>query len=293
MKLKFLVVFALLISSFFVSAKRRVDNIFYVQNTIDGFKNIPRQKLDKVKLLKDIGFDGLEGAGLADFYELRSDLEQVGLHMPTNYVALSFGSKLSKGSASLSEIKEMIKGAEKGSVVYFNVQSEDYKNNKDAGDKLLSVILQDLSDYASNYGVKLCVYPHLSLYCETLEHSLKLAKLVSRNNFGCVINLCHLLKVEGSQGIEQKIKSLMPYLIAVNICGADGGNTQQLGWDRLIQPLGEGSFDTYNFVQTLWDVGYKGPVGLQCYNLKGEATQVLKGSFQTWQEYKKRYSKQK
>ncbi len=293
MKLKSLVVIALLSISFFVSAKKKVDNVFYVQNTIDGFKNIPRQKLEKVKLLKNIGFDGLEGAGFADFYELKSDLEQVGLHMPTNYVSLSFGLKLSKGSASLAEIKEMIKGAEKGSVVYFNVQSEEYKNNKDAGDKLLSVILQDLSDYASDYGVKLCVYPHLSLYCETLEHSLKLAKLVSRNNFGCVINLCHLLKVEGSEGIEQKIKSLMPYLIAVNICGADGGNTQQLGWDRLIQPLGQGSFDTYNFVRILWDAKYKGPFGLQCYNLKGEALEVLTGSFQTFQEYKKRYVNQK
>ena len=224
---------------------------------------------------------------------LGAQTNQQWLNMPTNYVSLSFGSKISKGSALIAEIKEMIKGAEKGSVVYFNVQSEDYKNNKDAGDKLLSVILQDLSDYASDYRVKLCVYPHFSLYCETLEHSLKLAKLVSRNNFGCVINLCHLLKVEGSEGIEQKIKSLMPYLIAVNICGADGGNTQQLGWDRLIQPLGEGSFDTYNFVRILWDAKYKGPVGLQCYNLKGEALEVLTRSFQTFQEYKKRYVNQK
>lgn len=84
MKLKSLVIIALLSISFFVSAKKKVDNVFYVQNTIDGFKHIPRQKLEKVKLLKNIGFDGLEGAGLADFYELKSDLVQVGLHMPTN-----------------------------------------------------------------------------------------------------------------------------------------------------------------------------------------------------------------
>ncbi len=292
MKLKFFVLITLLVSSFAISAKKRVNNLFYVQNTVDGFKNIPRQKLDKVKFLKSIGFDGLEGAGYSDYYELKSDLDQVGWHMPTNYVSLSFGSQLSKGSASVPEIKEMIKGAEKGSIVYFNVQSEDFKYDKVAGDQLLSVILQELSDFASLYDVKLCVYPHLSLYCETLEHSLKLAKLVSRSNFGCVINLCHLLKIEGADGIEQKVKSLMPYLFAVNICGADGGNTQKLDWNKLIQPLGEGSFDTYNFLRIIWDAGYKGPVGLQCYNLKGEASVVLKGSFQTWLDYKKRYLKQ-
>jgi sugar phosphate isomerase/epimerase len=107
------------------------------------------------------------------------------------------------------------------------------------------------------------------------------------------LNLCHLLKVEGPDGIEAKIKEFAPLLFAVNICGADDGNTRQLGWDRLIQPLGEGSFDTYKFIKLLIDNGYKGPIGLQCYNLKGDAKETLTKSLQIWNSYKKRYSQEK
>jgi len=81
-------------------------------------------------------------------------------------------------------------------------------------------------------------------------------------------------------------------LFAVNICGADDGDTKQFGWDRLIQPLGHGSFDTYRFVKLLIDNGYSGPIGLQCYNLKGDIVETLTKSLQTWEGYKRRYLKE-
>jgi hypothetical protein len=96
------------------------------------------------------------------------------------------------------------------------------------------------------------------------------------------MNLCHLLKVEGSAGIEDKIKEYAHRLFSVNICGADDGDTQHMGWDRLIQPLGQGSFDTYRLVKSLIDNGYSGPIGLQCYNLTGDAAKTLMQSLQTW-----------
>jgi sugar phosphate isomerase/epimerase len=117
--------------------------------------------------------------------------------------------------------------------------------------------------------------------------------MVDRKNFGAVLNLCHLLKVEGSEGIDAKIKEFVPYLFAVNICGADDGDTRSFSFDRLIQPLGQGSFDTYHFVKSLIDNGYRGPIGLQCWNLKGDAVETLTRSLETWQEYKKRYANEK
>jgi dUTPase len=55
--------------------------------------------------------------------------------------------------------------------------------------------------------------------------------------------------------------------------------------------LGQGSFDTYVFVKMLIDNGYRGPIGLQCYNLKGDATETLTQSMQIWKEYKMQYMK--
>jgi hypothetical protein len=73
-----------------------------------------------------------------------------------------------------------------------------------------------------------------------------------------------LLKAERSEGIDDKIKEFTPFLFAVNISGSDDGDTKQMGWDRLIQQLGQGSSDTYHFIKVLLDNGDNGPIGLQC-----------------------------
>ena len=46
-----------------VFAQKKLNNTFYVQNTLNGFKNAPQTALAKAKLLKTIGYDGLEGFG--------------------------------------------------------------------------------------------------------------------------------------------------------------------------------------------------------------------------------------
>ena len=62
-----------------------------------------------------------------------------------------------------------------------------------------------------------------------------------------------------------------------------------MGWDRLIQPLGEGSFDVYELVRLARDQGYVGPFGLQTYNIKRDAEAALTTSIATWSEYKKKF----
>jgi hypothetical protein len=76
----------------------------------------------------------------------------------------------------------------------------------------------------------------------------------------------------------------------VSINGADTGETQDMGWDRLIQPLGEGTFDTYALVKFMKDQGYEGKFGLQCYNIKQDCEKALQKSINTWREFQRRYA---
>lgn len=276
-----------------LSAQKKLDNTFYVQNTLNEFQNSPQTALEKAKLLKTIGFDGLEGFGYKDFFELKNSIEKEGMKMPVNYVELNFEADGVLNDTDADEIKAMINASSKGAVIYFHLHSKSFKDDKEAGDTVVAGVLRKLSDYAIYFGIKLCVYPHTGFYCETVEHSVKLAKIVDRENYGAAMNLCHLLKVEGSDGIDRKVKEFAPFLFAVNICGADDGDTRQFGWDRLIQPLGQGSFDTYRFVKLLKDNGYLGPIGLQCYNLKGDAVKTLTQSLEIWKEYKRRYAEER
>ena len=293
MKIRTLVICGLILLSFPVVAQKKITNLFYAQNTLDAFDHAPKTSGEKARLLKSIGFDGLEGFGDQNFLELKHALEQEALQMPVLYVPLNFEDNGKPQNPTLDEIKAIIKASAKGTVVYFHLHSKTLMNNKEKGDQVVTPILRELSDYAAAFEIKLCAYPHVAFYCETTAHSFKLAELVDRKNYGAAMNLCHMLKVEGSDGLEGKIKKYAPRLFAVNICGADDGNTQNMDWDHLIQPLGNGSFDTYKFVKTLINNGYRGPIGLQCYNLKGDAVEVLTHSFQTWKGYKKRYLEEK
>ena len=86
---------------------------------------------------------------------------------------------------------------------------------------------------------------------------------MDRDNVGAVFNLCHYLKTAGPSRLEQELGSAFPHVLLVSINGADDGETQSMGWDRLIQPLDQGSFDVAKVLRVLKAHHYDGPVGLQ------------------------------
>ena len=59
---------------------------------------------------------------------------------------------------------------------------------------------------------------------------------------------------------------------------------EQSGWGRYIQPLDRGSFNMSAFLQTLRQLNYAGPVGLQCYGLTGDARDHLSRSIAAWRK---------
>lgn len=117
--------FTFIISSLFLLpcltiAQKRLDNTFYCQNTLWEFENKPQTPQEKAELMKVIGFDGLEGFGNQDFFELKKALDKEGLSMPVNYVELIvFPNGKLKGD-SFNQIKEMIKSSDKGAIIYFH-----------------------------------------------------------------------------------------------------------------------------------------------------------------------------
>jgi hypothetical protein len=57
--------------------------------------------------------------------------------------------------------------------------------------------------------------------------------------------------------------------------------------------LDGGSFDTYQFVRTLKQLGYNGPIGLQHYGIKGDARENLKRSMNAWRQFSERMNAEK
>jgi sugar phosphate isomerase/epimerase len=285
----FYLIIPLLITS--CSSNKELDNTFYCFN--NGVRTLPNAPVGyqaQAELVKRLGYDGLAGHTEETYYDLRKAMDKVDLEMPEMYIALN----IVDGKISYHpELKNILEDSRnRDLLVTLHLHADEFMNNKTEGDKLFVTGLRELADFGKPLNIQFAVYPHVGFYCETLGHAVDLVKAADRKNVGAVFNLCHLLKVEGEQGWQEKAKEALPYLFMVSINGADRGNTKEMGWDQLIQPLGEGSFDTYQLVEFLKDNGYDGKFGLQCYNIKQDCEMALTKSINTWNVYKKMYAQE-
>jgi sugar phosphate isomerase/epimerase len=270
-----------------LNGQDRPRNPFYAQCTFTTLQDPP--ELEKVALiLKEAGYDGIEAWGESNYYETLKAADKAGISFIVNYVPL-----LTDTHEDYLEWKattrKMISSSPKGTLFCFHVPDLEPAGNRKKTDKIVVEELSDMADHAANYEVRICTYPHFGDYCETASQSVKFAKAVGKPNCGAMITLCHLLKVEGTENISKTIRKSSKYLFAVTISGADDGNTIEMDWDKVIQPLGQGTFDVYHFLEQLWDSGYEGPIGVQYYGIKADARSVILSSIDEWQKYKERY----
>ena len=287
-KLIIFLLLALCLNGFAGEKERSLKNPFFVFNNglnKQGLPFIPYN--EQAALLKKYGFDGIEHRETHGILELKEALEKQGLKMYADYVKIDIDQK----ESYLPEWKKVIPELEgTGIILWCHIHSEKFNPSDEDADAQIVPILQELADFAKPYGVRLAIYHHVDLLAEKVEDSFRLAQKANRKNVGSVFNLCHFLKTDSEENLEKVINLTFPKLVAVSICGADGGDTKNMGWDRLIQPLGKGTFDVYRLVELLADRGFQGPIGLQCYNLKGSPEPYLKQSSETWSMFKQKYS---
>jgi sugar phosphate isomerase/epimerase len=204
-------------------------------------------------------------------------------YTPMRYVYA--GITLDKEPLYGPDVKDQIRklsGA--GAVVWLTVLGNRAKVAEN--DAKAVAALRELADVAAESQLKVSIYPHAGFYAATAREALRLVKQADRKNLGLTLNLCHELMADNADELPQIIQEVAPVLSVVTINGADHKKKgQTMGWDRLIQPLGRGDFDVYGHLKRLKAAGYNGPIGLQCYGLKGDPVEHLKQSMETWKTY--------
>jgi sugar phosphate isomerase/epimerase len=109
------------------------------------------------------------------------------------------------------------------------------------GDTVVVPQLRQLVAYATPKGVKVSLYPHAGFWAAQFETCVRVAAKVDSPSLGVTFNLCHWLKVEGSERDPLPlIKEALPRLNFITINGADTGDTQNLGWDKPSSPSAVG-----------------------------------------------------
>jgi len=254
----------------------------------DAFlKNNTESPEYQASLIRKLGFDGMEIMGLDGIDRKLQALDQQKLQLFMVYIQIDIDKELPYDSRLHDFIKRV---QNKGVTLALHIHSDQFAQSDSLGDGLCVPIIRDLADYANSYGVNIALYPHTRFWLEKVDDGLRLTKKINRRNVRAIFNLCHYLKVDEKDLLEEKLVKAIPYLAAVSINGCDEGNTHEMEWDRLNQPLGNGTFNVLNVLRILKTNNYTGPIGLQCYNIPGEPADFLKISMETWKKYMKELS---
>lgn len=242
---------------------------------------------DCAEVLADLGYAGLGGTpSTAKAYA--SALGARKLVLFNGYHVTNFSHAQTAMSADLKKAVDDLSSAG-GSVLWLGINKVAFpagvKAGPEYGDTIVAPQLKQLLAYAKPKGVKVSLYPHAGFWAAQFEVCLRVATKVDDPALGVTFNLCHWLKVEGSERDPSPLlKEALPRLDFITINGADTGDTQKLGWDKLIQPLGRGSYDVGAFVAKARASGYRGPFGFQGYGIKMDSKELLKETMAGWQK---------
>ncbi len=270
-----------------LSAEKGLANPFFVlsNGVADDAHPTPESQ---AKMLADLGCDGIGPSGSAAVAQMLPALDKHDLEMHALYIGVNLDPDKPPYEAGLKEAIAALKGRQ--TIIWLYIRSGQFRSPSAEGDPRAVEIVAEIAQMAERSGLRVALYPHAGFYVETVEDALRVAKQVDRKNVGVCFNLCHWLKVGSDHEMKALMQMAMPHLFLVTINGADSNPKLDKSWDRLIQPLGQGSFDVHNFVKTLHELGFRGPVGLQCYAVKGDKYENLKRSMAAWKEISARIS---
>jgi sugar phosphate isomerase/epimerase len=143
-------------------------------------------------------------------------------------------------------------------------------------------MVQEVADMANEAGLKVVIYPHSGNFAApTLSHATTIARQADRKNLGVMFNLCHFLKEQPEASLTEELENAKDLLWQVSTSGAEQSGKN---WTQLIQPLGKGSYKQEQLFQALKEIGFKGSIGVQCYQIKSDPKEYLKVSADSYKE---------
>ena len=255
-------------------------NPFYAMDTSFHRQGLtPEQQLD---LVKELGFAGVAWTD-EPIDKLKADLaaiESRGLKMFTIYC----GAKVTPAGeltlpANLKQVMQVLKGHD--TIIWVHIGGQGPSFEKLQPTDPIVKTLRAISDDAAQNDLRVAIYPHLGEWTAHFADATRLAELVNHPRFGVTFNLCHALAVGDEAKIPELLERARRLLFTATICGADAGVTGG-HWDKLIQPLGSGTFDVTGVLRKLHQIDFTGPIGFQGFGIKADARSILAPTMAAW-----------
>lgn len=237
---------------------------------------------EQAQMLRELGFDGA-GYPLWLDQNLEKNLQTLdaaGLKVFLLYASVNVNPKEPAFDRRLPDAIRKLKGRP----VTVCVLLRGFKPGDPQGEDTAVKVLRQLGDVAAEVGLRISVYHHVSDWTESLLYALQVVKKADHPQVGVNFNLCHWLKVDGDKDYRPVLRENAARIFVVTINGAQLGSN---AWtDGLIQPLDRGDFDNRQLLATLREIGYRGPIGLMCYGIQGDAREHLERSMKVWKRWR-------
>lgn len=244
---------------------------------IDWHDSLKRNFTEQAVMLQQLGYVGVGHIWLDGVAERLASLDKAGLKLFQITMVVDVSPGKQAFDPKFKDVLALVNGR--------HVQFDLIFNGMPASDVSVDAhaveILNQMSDLAKDTDAQLLLYPHQASWIERIEDAVRVADKVNRPNVGVMFNLCHWLRVDSRRDYKPILEKAMPRLWAISISGADVQDPAP-GWDHYIQPLDSGSFEMGPFLKTLRQLGYKGPIGLQCFGIGGDTMEHLERSQGAW-----------
>ncbi|HSW46132.1 MAG TPA: TIM barrel protein [Phycisphaerae bacterium] len=262
------------------TTRTNLPNSFFAMNFWQLDPKISSSVDAQVGLLKELGYDGALYLGALDgMEESFRALDAHGLKMFAAAV-IPYDIFVDPDESCPASLKEAIKKLEgRETLLLIQFQSKVHPKSSPAGDARAVELGRELADFAHGYGVRLAIYPHANIWCERVDHAVRIAKQCGRENLGVTFNLTHWLWTDPHGNLESLVRDAMPHLFLVTINGIS--HTAPQG---TLETLDRGDYDVGGFLKPFIAAGYRGPIGLQCVSIKGDARDNLTRSMAAWRE---------
>ena len=228
----------------------------------------------QARTAKTMGFDGVsynytKPSDLAVWLETLKghSLRLYGLYLH------AFIDKPEHYDPAFKEAVRMLKGTD--AIIWMTLRETKVKGDHDAE---AVKIVRDVADQAQASGVRVALYPHAGFYVATALDAVRVARTAQRPNVGASLNLCHEFITGQGARLDETVQQTAASLMLVSVNGVDVAGKQH------ILRLDQGDFDVAGFLRKLRAAGYGGPVGLQCYGVKGDVEENLKANMAAWRK---------
>jgi sugar phosphate isomerase/epimerase len=255
-------------------------NPFFAMDTSYRRNNLTHaQQLD---LVKELGFAGV-AEDVQPPEKLKGNLADIEARGLKLFAVYAPARATPEGDVTVPEdinaVMEVLKGH--GTIIWLHIGGKGPAFDSLTGNEPGIIKLRQLATVAKAAGLRIAIYPHVGEYTARFGDATKLAKVVNHEAFGVDFNLCHCLAGGDGDRIPELLKDAGDRLFIATINGADAG-VKSADWGKLIQPLGQGSFDTKIVLNALDQIHFSGPIGFQGYGIKGEPRAMLEPTIKAW-----------